>query len=176
VFGENKIIIRELGKGDLKSAKKLQDFTNSLFREEAKILVKKELTLKDGKERLERILGAVRTKTMIFLVAEYDNKFIGTTSIELYRGRKDHVGCFGITIGNGYRRVGLGIYLMAQIIKLAKRELKPRPKIIKLEVFVNNKPAIGLYKKMGFKILAKIPKQIQWKGRLIDEYIMQKYL
>ncbi len=72
--------------------------------------------------------------------------------------------------------MGLGKFLTQEVIKLAKKELKPAPKIIKLEVYVNNKPAIGLYKKMGFKIVAKIPKQIQYKGKLIGEYIMLKYL
>ena len=63
-----------------------------------------------------------------------------------------------------------------EVIKVARKELKPAPKIIKLEVYVNNKPAIALYKKMGFKIVGKIPNQIQWKGKLIAEFIMLKYL
>jgi len=42
-----------------------------------------------------------------------------------------------------------------------------------LEVYVNNEPAIKLYKKMGFKRVARIPKHIQYKGKLIDEFIMQ---
>jgi ribosomal protein S18 acetylase RimI-like enzyme len=41
-----------------------------------------------------------------------------------------------------------------------------------LSVFSTNKPAIGLYKKYGFKTVTKIPKQIQYQGKLIDEIIM----
>lgn len=83
---------------------------------------------------------------------------------------------FGITITQGYKGIGLGKYLMSEVIELVKKELNPKPKIIQLEVYINNKPAINLYKKMGFKIVAKIPKQIQYKGKLIDEFVMLKYL
>ena len=109
-------------------------------------------------------------------MAECNNKIIGATDIELDRWRRNHIGKFGITIIQGYRGIGLGKHLMSEVIKLAKKELKPSPKIIQLEVYTNNKPAIALYKKMGFKIVAKLPKQIQWKGKLIDELVMLKFL
>lgn len=44
--------------------------------------------------------------------------------------------------------MGLGKYLMETIIKLAKKRLKIR--IVRIFVFVTNKPAIGLYKNCGF--------------------------
>lgn len=110
------------------------------------------------------------------MIAEHDSKIIGLTDIKLMHYAKKHIGNFGISIRREYRGIGLGKYLMSEIIKLAKKELKPKPKIIQLEVYVNNKPAIALYKKMGFKTMAKVPKQVQWKGKLIDVFIMQKYL
>ena len=176
IFGDKKITIRKLSVSDLKRAKEFLDFINSLIREEAKILVKKELTLKEEKEKLKKLLDSINNKTMVFLVADYNGKIIGTTSIDLGKGRKDHVGGFGITIIHGYRGIGLGKHLMSEVIRLAKKELNPKPKIIQMEVYINNKPAISLYKKMGFKIVAKLPKQIQFKGKLIDEFIMLKYL
>jgi len=54
--------------------------------------------------------------------------------------------------------------------------LKPKPKIIRLNVFPTNKPAISLYRKFGFKKVAKIPKQISYLGKLIDEIIMLRRL
>ena len=65
---------------------------------------------------------------------------------------------------------------MSEIIKLAKKKLKPRLKFIRLGVYPNNKPALALYRKFGFKKAAKIPKQIQYKGKLLDEIIMLKEL
>ena len=61
---------------------------------------------------------------------------------------------------------------MSKILKLAKTKLKP--KIIKLGAFSTNKIAISLYKKMGFKKVAIIPKQINFNNKLIDEIVMLK--
>jgi len=60
------------------------------------------------------------------------------------------------------------------LIKLAKKELKPKFKIIRLNVLPTNKPAISFYKKLGFKKVAVVPKQIQYKGNLVDEIIIMK--
>jgi ribosomal protein S18 acetylase RimI-like enzyme len=62
---------------------------------------------------------------------------------------------------------------MSEVLKMAKKDLLGL-KIFKLEVYENNKPAIALYKKMGFKEVGKIPKAIQHNRKLIGEYIMIK--
>jgi len=170
IFGSKKIIIRKLSNGDLKNVKKFQDFINSFVKEDAQILYNKKFSLKEEKNWLKEQLQNIKNHKTVFLMAQDHNKVIGTTGIDLHRGREAHVGEFGITIRNGYRGIGLGKYLMKEIIKLAKKELKP--KIIRLSVFPTNKAAIGLYKKLGFKKVAKIPKQIQYKGKLLDEIIM----
>lgn len=169
-FGDKKIIIRKLSKGDLRNVKKFQGFINSLIKKEAQISWNKKFSLREERKWLEEQFKKIKREKTVFLVAECDNKVIGTAGIDLCRGRQAQVGEFGITIRSGYRGIGLGKYLMKEIIKLAKKEL--RPKIIRLSVFPTNKPAIALYKKFGFKKVAKIPKQIQYKGKLLDEIIM----
>jgi ribosomal protein S18 acetylase RimI-like enzyme len=62
--------------------------------------------------------------------------------------------------------------LAKEVIKLAQKKFEPTPKIIKLEVLINNTPAQCLYKKIGFKKVARLPKQIQYNGKLIDELVM----
>ncbi len=175
-FGDKKITIREINKSDLRNAKKFQDFINSFVREDAKLSMNKEIDLKEEKAFLKDVLGTVKNKERVYLVAESDNKVVGTASIQQKKWRMNHVGLFGITIREGYRGFGLGKFLMQEVIKIAKKNMKPTPKIIELEVYVNNKPAVGLYKKIGFKIVAKIPHQMQWKGKLMGVYIMLKYL
>ena len=171
-FGDKKIKIRKLSKSDLKRVKEFRDFINSLIEERAKILMNKKLSLKEERKWLEEQLNNIKNYKKVFLVAEDNNRIIGTTNIDLGRGRRNHIGDFGISIRKEYRGMGLGSCLMDKILKLAKKELKPKPKIIGLSVFPNNKPAIGLYKKFGFKKVAKIPKQLQYKGKLADEIIM----
>jgi len=176
VFGDRKITIRRVTASDIKNAKKFQIFINSLVEEEAKILANREMTLKDEKEFLKRTLASAKEGTRVTLVAECDGEIISTTHIESGRWRKNHIGTLGIAIKRGYRGIGLGSYLLAALIRAAKKELHPAPKMIQLEVYSDNKPAIGLYKKMGFKRVARLPKQVQHKGKLVDELVMQLHL
>jgi ribosomal protein S18 acetylase RimI-like enzyme len=176
IFNGKKIKIRKLLKKDLKKVKKFQDFINSFIEEDAQITLNKKVSLKEEKEWLIGHIKNVIKRKSVFLFAEDSNKIIGTTEISLGKNRQEHIGNFGITIRKGYRGIGLGKYLIGEIIKLAKKELKPRPKIIRLGVFPINQPALQLYRKMGFKKVARIPKQIQYKRKLIDEIIMLLYL
>ena len=176
IFGGRKIRIRKLAENDLRNVKKFQDFINSLIKENIQITKNKKISLVEEKKWLVNHLKAVKKRKYVFLVAEDNNQIVGTTEVGLAVGRQEHVGIFGITIIKGYRGVGLGSYLTKEIIKLGKKELKPKPKIIRLSVFPTNKPASALYKKSGFKKVATIPKQIQYKGKLVDELIMLLYL
>jgi len=176
IFGDKKIQIRKLSKEDLRNVKKFQDFINSLIEEESQITLDKKLSLREETEFVKEKFKNIKRRKAILLVAEDRNMVAGTTEIKLSGRRHEHVGNLGITIRKGYRGIGLGKYLMKEILKLAKKELKPKPKIIRLSVFPTNKPASMLYKKFGFKKVARIPKQIQYKGKLIDEIIMLKEL
>ncbi len=174
---KGKIIeIRKFSKRDVERTKDFMIFINLLVEEKAKLLLNKKQTLKD-EERWVRIREKnIGKKKEVFLIAEDKGKIVGTSSLRLREGAENHVGEFGISIIDGYRRIGLGKFLMNEVIELAKKELKGKLKIIRLSVFSNNKPAIGLYEKMGFKIVAKIPKQLKYKNRLVDEIVMLKFL
>jgi ribosomal protein S18 acetylase RimI-like enzyme len=173
-FGSEKIIIRKPNKLDLKKGKNFQDFINSLVKEDAKILANRIFSLKEEEEYVIGMIKAVKDKTRVYLIAEQNKEIIATVSIEMERWRKNHIGKFSIAIKDGYRGLGLGSYLVSEIIKLAKNDLALKPKIIQLEAYANNKPAIGLYKKSGFKVVARIPKQIQYGKELITELVMIK--
>jgi len=174
IFGDKKLKIRSIDKSDLKNIKKFQKHINALIAEDAKILMNTQATLKDEQEFVESAISEIKNKTRVHIIVEDGNEIIGGVDIKRDRWRRNHIGKLGIAIRDGYRGIGLGRYIMAEILKLAKKELKPMPKIVQLEVYENNKPAIALYKKMGFKTVGKIPKQIQYKGKLIAEYIMIK--
>ncbi|MEK7665075.1 MAG: GNAT family N-acetyltransferase [Patescibacteria group bacterium] len=176
IFDGKKIIIRKISKSDLKNARSFLDHINLLVEEKAMLLINKKQTLKDEAAFLREMVKKGKRGDSVCLVAKHSGRVVGLTDINIKSYSKNHIGNFGISIRRGYRGIGLGKYLMAEIIKLAKKELKPKPKIIQLEVYANNAPAIALYKKMGFKIVAKVPKQVQWKGKLIDEFVMLKFL
>ena len=175
-IGDKKITIRKIAKADLKNANNFLEYINLLIDEKAMLLLNTKQTLKDEKDFIERTLKEVKTKKRVCLIAECGGKIAGLTDINLMHYAKNHIGNFGISIRKEYRGIGLGRFLMSEILKSAEKELKPKPRIIELQVYTINKPAISLYKKMGFKTVAKIPKGIQHKGKLVDEFIMQKYL
>lgn len=171
-----KIKIRPLEKGNLRRPEKFQEFINSLVAEKAMILMRTKKTKKEELEWLKRELDDIKSGQKVVLVAEDNGRVIGSTRITLGKEREDHIGTFGIAIKSGYRGIGLGKYLMAEIIKLAKKTFGKKLKIVMLNVFDGNKPAMSLYKKMGFKPVAKLPKRIQYKGKLISETIMLREL
>jgi len=173
IFKE-KIKIEELSKKDLKLAKEFLDFINSLVEENAQISVNEKSDLKEEIEWLKQNLDGVRKKKKVFCIAKDEKKIIGIASLEMKDLRESQVGILGISVRKECRRIGLGKYLMKEVLGLAKRKLKPKPKIIRLSVFSTNKIAQNLYRKLGFKAVAKIPKQLQYKGKLIDEVIMIK--
>lgn len=176
VFGDKKIKIRKISPNDIWKAEKFQEFVNSLIEEDVMISMTKKITVKEEKKYLEDMIKSARNKSKIYIIAEEKGKVVGTTSIRLDSGRKSHIANFGITIRNGYRGIGLGKYLMVEILKLVKKDLEPQPEIIDLRVFSANKPAIGLYEKMGFKIVARIPEHRQYRGELLDEIVMTKHV
>jgi len=171
-FKNRKIEIREFSAKDLKRAKDFLDFINSLIKENAKIRANKKLTLKEEKQWLKNTFSEIKKKKKVVCVAESEGKIVGISDVRMESQRRSHVGEFGITIRKEYRGIGLGKYLMGKVLNLAKKKLKP--KIFRLSVFENNKIAQNLYKKFGFKKVAKIPKQIQYKGKLIAEIVMMK--
>jgi putative acetyltransferase len=173
IFGNKKLTFHTMTAKEQKFAKEYLDFINSLVQEDAKILFKSKLTLKQEKEWLKSAPKEVKNKKKVFLIVKDGNKVVANTSVELGRQRKDHIGEFAIGIRDGYRGMGLGKYIMAEVLKMAKKDL-PGLKIFQLEVYENNKPGVALYKKMGFKEVAKLPKAIQHKGKLISEYVMIK--
>jgi len=174
IFDGKEIKIRTISKRDLRNVKKFQDFINSLIEEGVQILLNKKFSFKEEKKWLEETIKEAKKGKRVSLMAENKKEIIGITSIIPFYGRQNHIGELGINIRKGYRRMGLGSYLLKEIIKLAKRKIRPRLRIIRMGVFSTNKPAINLYKKSGFKIVAEIPKQFKYKRKLISELIMLK--
>jgi len=176
IFGGEKITIREFSEKEVGNVRKFQTYINSVIKEDVLINLNKKLSLTQEKKFLEEQLRKMKNHRSVYLVAEANDMVVGTTQIFLNEGRREHVGNFGIIIKKGYRGVGLGNYLMGKVIELAKKELRPKPKILKLDVFSINKPAIKLYKKYNFKKVAVIPNQGEYKGKLYDNIVMLRYL
>ena len=167
------IIIREPKMSDLKEFlrhinKQVRDRTEGLN-------IDKPMTLAQERKWLRGLLKEVKAKQKVFLVFEHDGRIIGSCEVRRKIGRQGHVASFGIGMETEYRRQRIGTQALPILFKLAKARIKDL-KIIELDVFAFNKPAQGLYKKIGFEQVATIPKGCMKGGKLYDKYLMYYYL
>lgn len=106
----------------------------------------------------------------LFIVAKCINRVIGyvIAVIEYKYGMKlGHI--ISIAVHPLYRRIGVGTELMRAV---EERLRKQGIKKIYLEVRVSNRPAINLYKKLGYRIERVIPRYYGDE----DAYLMVKTL
>ncbi len=156
----------------LSDAPLLLKFINSLIEEKAYLGYQKKFKLKQEKVWLKIKIKELRTKNYVHIIALNNNAVVGSATVEKDKQAASHVGVFGIAIAKDYRGVGLGKFIMNLTIKQAKKQIKSE--IIRLHVYSPNKPAIALYKKLGFKNVGTIPKGIKHHGKYMDDIIMYK--
>jgi RimJ/RimL family protein N-acetyltransferase len=101
-----------------------------------------------NKEVIERWLSNLQN--LIVLVALYNDKIVGHAQIyKLPHSRRKGTGDLVIYLHQDFHNVGMGTAMLTELIELAKGEGLRR---IGLSVIVDNKRAINLYRKFGFKI------------------------
>lgn len=100
------------------------------------------------RERIERWMGNIQS--LIALVAEYNDRIVGYASIyKLPHPRRKGIGDMGIYLHQEFHGVGLGTAMGRYLLELARREKMHR---IGLSVVADNKIALHLYEKFGFKV------------------------
>ena len=101
------------------------------------------------RERLEE--GWFRNlQNITAIVAFYDDKIVGHAQIfKFSHSRRKGTADLATYIHQDFQGVGLGTAMLRKLIELAKKEGLHR---IGLQVVADNKLAIHLYQKMGFKV------------------------
>jgi ribosomal protein S18 acetylase RimI-like enzyme len=166
--------LRQLHAGDVRLAEKFASFINSFAEEpEAMTSIKYKMTIEGERQYIKDALFLMQAARKTFAVAECAGSIVGLAHVELMQGRKEQVGEFGILVARGHRGVGLGEAITAKVLADSAR-LVPRPTMLRLSVFANNDIAISLYRKHGFREVARIPEQFEFGEGLVDELIMIK--
>ncbi|MDP3742097.1 MAG: GNAT family N-acetyltransferase, partial [Candidatus Micrarchaeota archaeon] len=131
------------------SAKHILEFYAPIVRErpEPFMLSDKPPTLKEEKQWLKKKFKAISKKQEVTLIALSGKKVVGISDGRKQDRRNRDKVLIGIVIAKKFRGQGLGKKLLAEVIKLIKKKLKP--KIIYLTVIGANKPARALYYKLG---------------------------
>jgi len=106
------------------------------------------------------------------IVALLDGRLVGTAGVHPDKGRRSHVGGIGMCVHDEFQRRGIGAALLAALIEAADRWFNLRR--LELAVYVDNEPAIALYKKFGFVIEGTRRQDAFRDGAFVDSYMMAR--
>ena len=148
----------------------LKDYINALIDEDAMIRINEKQTLKSERVWLTDLMRKIRKNKLHKFVAEYNGEIIGNVELRKQIGRESHVAIIGLSVKKEYRRLGVGTVLMKRILGIGKQDKEI--KVIIIDVYADNKPAIKMYKKLGFKHAARLKNRVKYKGKLGDKLIM----
>lgn len=109
----------------------------------------------------------------MMIVCEIDGVIAGNCQLMLHgRLKTKHRAGVAIALTREYWGLGIGTIMFEEMIRTAKAH---GIRQMELEVIEGNDRAIGLYRKMGFEIVAERPDAIRLRdGTLLKEFIMIK--
>lgn len=111
---------------------------------------------------------------MFMLAACAGDEMVGQLALHTApnKPRRRHAGQIGMAVRDDWQGKGIGTMLMQAGIDLADNWLNLRR--LELDVFVDNEPAIRLYKKFGFKIEGTLVEYAFRDGCYVDTYTMAR--
>ena len=149
----------------------LKEFENKIIAENLLISRKDKRTTEECNLMVNHMYKDVEKGRGVVLIAEYQDRIVGLSSMYFLRQKSGHIGDFGIMLDKNFRYQGLGYKLSQSLINMGKEKLDGLD-LIQLGVFAENKPAIKLYEKLGFKVVARIPNKFKYENRYFEEILM----
>ena len=107
-------------------------------------------------------------------VACAENEVVGEFGLETYptHPRRKHVGEIGMAVHEDWQGKGVGSAMMQTAVDLADKWLNL--KRLELTVYVDNPPAIALYRKFGFEQEGLLRGYAFRDGAYVDAYMMAR--
>ncbi len=108
------------------------------------------------------------------LVACVKGEIVAMGGLDLFpkSPRRRHAGHIGLAVHDKWHAQGVGTALMKALIDVADNWLNLSR--LELTVFVDNQPAVKLYKKLGFVIEGTLKKFAFRDGEYVDVYTMAR--
>jgi len=145
-------------------------FANKLSRENTYVMLSGEVISRKQEEKyLREIIEAIAKKERIHLVATVDGKLAANSGITIFKRRKSHVGELNISVTRAYRGEGLGAALLKSLLDEAARH---GLRLVVLTTMENNRRAIHIYEKAGFRQAGIIPGVYSYHRKFIGEILM----
>jgi RimJ/RimL family protein N-acetyltransferase len=163
----NTVTIRYLTRTDLDE---LLRYVNELIKEDTFVqLSGRPLKKTEEQKFLNSALLDMAGAKGVTLIAECKNSIIGIAGIKRGILRKSHVGEPGLSVAKAYRGEGIGTIFFSTLFEEAK---KIGVRVIILTCFEDNKQAVHVYEKLGFKKVGSVPGAIAFKGSFVPELYM----
>ena len=106
------------------------------------------------------------------IVAVLDGRLVGSADLSRGKGRRDHVGAIGLSVHDDFHGRGIGRNLLAALVDTADNWLNLRR--LELVVYVDNAPAVRLYKSFGFAVEGTRRADAFRDGAFVDSFIMAR--
>lgn len=160
-----KIEIRRVEPGDYKAVQQVHATPKSLLGTLQLPFPSEEM----WKKRLEEM-----NEQSYALVACVESEVVAMGGLNLFTKspRRRHVGYVGIAVHDDWQAKGVGSALMKALIDVADNWLNLSR--LELDVFVDNEPALRLYKKLGFVVEGTQKKHSFRDGEFVDSYRMAR--
>jgi putative acetyltransferase len=108
----------------------------------------------------------------IGIVAVLEGRIVGSAEVFQHKGRRRHVGELGMSVHDDFHRCGIGSAMTAALVDVADNWLDL--KRLELTVYVDNEPAIRLYKKFGFEVEGTLRGYAFRDGQYVDSLFMAR--
>jgi L-phenylalanine/L-methionine N-acetyltransferase len=113
-----------------------------------------------------------RSEDWTAIVAVLDGRVVGSAGISQQTGRRRHAAGLGMCVHDDFHRRGIGSAVIAALIDAADNwfDLKR----LELTVYVDNAPAIALYRKFGFEVEGTRRADAFRDGEYVDSFEMAR--
>jgi putative acetyltransferase len=112
-------------------------------------------------------------RTSLDLVALKGPLLIGQAGLWRFTGRQSHMGGVGMAVHDAWTGRGVGAALLGALLDAADNWLGIRR--LQLTVYVDNAPAIRLYRRFGFEIEGTHRAYALRDGRYVDAHVMARF-
>src|SRR5262249_47231560 len=106
------------------------------------------------------------------IVALLDGRLVGTAGLTPQKGRRSHVGAIGMCVHDDFQGRGIGSRLLGALVDAADNWLNLRR--LELVVYVDNEPALRLYRKFGFEVEGTRRADAFRDGAFVDSFVMAR--
>ncbi|MBV7391249.1 GNAT family N-acetyltransferase [Enterococcus alishanensis] len=152
-------------------AKNIVDFYNLVGGETTYLSFEENEYPLNVKEVKELIINTNHQINSTILLALINGKIIGIGTVSSgNKVKSKHCGELGIVVTEKFQSIGIGKEIIYQLLTWAKSNGVTTK--IQLDTRVDNKKAVKLYKKFGFKIEGKLENTTIIEGKYYDLYVM----